>query len=190
MIYILLTQGFQESETCGPLDVLRHAGAQVQLVNVTGDPYLTGSHGARFIPDIQFDEMDLTQCEALIMPGGLPGATNLAGDERVLQAVRTVVERGGLVCAICAAPIVLGKLGLLRGKKACVYPGFEEWMEGAEIVPDLIVEHDQFILANGPSAAFPFGFAIARRLLPAEAVQSVWDGMLMNDLGLDFQLYP
>lgn len=180
MIYILMTQGFQESETCGPLDVLRHAGAEVRLVNVTGDPYLTGSHGLKVIPDIQMDEMDLTDCEALIMPGGLPGATNLAADERVLAAVRTQSERGGLICAICAAPIVLGKLGLLKGKKACVYPGFEDWMEGAELVPDLIVEGDNYILGNGPSAAFAFGFAIARRLLPAEKVQPVWDGMLMD----------
>lgn len=180
MIYILLTQGFQETETCGPLDVLRHAGAEVKLVNVTGDDYLVGSHGLRVIPDIQMDEVCLDGCEAIVMPGGLPGATNLAADERVLALVQKQVERGGLVCAICAAPIVLGKLGLLRGKKACVYPGFEDWMEGAEIVPDLIVEHDQYILANGPSAAFAFGFAIARRLLPAAKVQEVWDGMLMD----------
>lgn len=180
MIYILLTQGFQESETCGPLDVLRHAGADVRLVNVTGDSFLVGSHGLRVVPDIQIDEMDLSTCEALVLPGGLPGATNLAADERVLAAVREQNERGGLICAICAAPIVLGKLGLLRGRKACVYPGFEDWLEGAEIVDQLIVEEDNLLMANGPSAAFDFGFAVARRVLPADKVQEVWDGMLMD----------
>lgn len=180
MIYILMTQGFQESETCGPLDVLRHAGASVQTVNVTGDDYLVGSHGLKVIPDISIDAVDLSDCEALVLPGGLPGATNLAADERVLSLVKEQWERGGLVCAICAAPIVLGKLGLLRGKKACVYPGFEDRMEGAELVNQVIIEEDQYILANGPSAAFRFGFAIARRLLPAAAVKDVWDGMLMD----------
>lgn len=180
MIYFLLTQGFQETETCGPLDVLRHAGADVKLVNVTGDPFLVGSHGLRVIPDIQIEDVDIARCEALVMPGGLPGATNLAADERVLSLVRQQAERGGLIGAICAAPIVLGKLGLLRGMKACVYPGFEDWMEGSELVPDLIVEHDNYVLGNGPSAAFAFGFALARRLLPAAKVQEVWDGMLMD----------
>lgn len=183
MIYILLAHGFMETETCAPLNILRRSGARVQLVNMTGDSYVEGCNGLRVIPDIDFSELRPDEAEAIVLPGGMPGASNLAEDERVIDLLRQQNERGSLIGAICAAPFVLGIAGVLRGKKACVYPGFEKYLEGADVQQSLVVEDANVITANGPSAAFAFGLALARRLCRAENVQAVYEGMQINLLG-------
>lgn len=182
MIYILLANGFMETETCAPLNILRRCGAAVQLVNVSGSPYVEGSNGLRVIPDIDFADLQTEQAEAIVLPGGMPGASNLGQDERVISLLQQQAKRGGLIAAICAAPFVLGKAGILAGHKACAYPGFEAYMAGVTLCPDLVVEDGQFITANGPSAAFAFGFALASRLCPAENVEAVFQGMQMPQL--------
>ena len=180
MIYILLAHGFMETETCAPLNILRRAGGDVRLVNMTDDAVVKGSNGLGVVPDIDFSELDPALAEAIVLPGGMPGAANLAADDRVANLLRLQNDRGGLIGAICAAPFVLGLAGVLHGKKACVYPGFEEYLEGAEVQNDLVVEDDNIITANGPSAAFAFGLALARRLCPAENVKAVYEGMQIH----------
>mgnify|MGYP003294277002 CR=1 FL=1 len=125
MVYCFLADGFEEVEAIAPVDMLRRAGVEVKTVGVTGE-VIDGRHGIKVIPDIDIEDITLDESlEAVILPGGLPGATNLEESNGVQKAIDYANEKGKYVCAICAAPQILGHKGLLAGKKAIAYPGFE-----------------------------------------------------------------
>ena len=118
MVYVLLAEGFEEVEALTPVDLLRRAGVETRLVGVTGAT-VCGARGINVVTDLPMDEVDLATADMLILPGGMPGTTNLYADKRVTDAVRTMADAGKYVAAICAAPsIILGGMGLLEGKKA------------------------------------------------------------------------
>lgn len=178
MIYVFLADGFEEVEALAPIDILRRCGQEVTTVSVTDEIIVEGAHGIPVVAETLFDEVDLTQADALIVPGGMPGAATLADHLGVQHALTAQATRGGLCCAICAGPMGLGRLGLLRGHKATCYPGFEDQLEGATYTGALVEEDANFITAKGPAAACEFGFAIARRFCPAEQVEQVRQGMM------------
>ena len=132
MYYILLAEGFEEIEALTQTDVLRRAGIEVKNVGVTGE-FVTGSHGITVKADVTIDEAAKTVPEGIILPGGIPGTPNIAKSEKAVELIKAVSEKGGLVAAICAAPSVLGELGLLEGKKAICYPGFEDKLKGESL---------------------------------------------------------
>ena len=160
MVYCFLADGFEEVEAIAPVDMLRRAGVEVKTVGVTGE-VIDGRHGIKVIPDIDIEDITLDESlEAVILPGGLPGATNLEESNGVQKAIDYANEKGKYVCAICAAPQILGHKGLLAGKKAIAYPGFEGELKGAEISGEYVVLDGNIITAKGAGVATEFGLMI------------------------------
>ncbi len=160
MVYMFLANGFEETEAIGCLDVLKRAKIDVCTAGV-GGKQITGSHGVTVVADILAEDINWGNIDGVILPGGMPGTTNLQNDETVIKAVKTCSEKGALVAAICAAPMVLGGLGILNGKNAVCYPGFEEYLTGAKIQSDLVVADGDVITAKGAGASMLFGAKIA-----------------------------
>ena len=130
MVYMFLATGFEEVEALAPLDLLRRAGVEIKTVGV-GSKTIVGSHSIPVVTDMTDSEYCDESPEMIILPGGMPGTLNLDASETVHKAIKTAVANDAYVCAICAAPMILGKLGLLKGKNAVCYPGFEKDLEGA-----------------------------------------------------------
>ena len=172
MVYMFLADGFEETEALAPLDILRRGGVEVKTVGVTGG-YVTGAHGITVKADILPPIALKDNTEAVILPGGGVGTQNLDASVLVKEAVQSAYSSGKLVCAICAAPSVLGKMGLLRGKKATCYPGFEKYLDGAELSEANVAESGNVITANGMGAALYFGFAVLARLRGADKAEEV-----------------
>lgn len=159
MIYIFLADGFEETEMIAPWDILLRGGLDVKTVGVTGE-YVTGAHGMVVKSDISINDANEELGDMFILPGGMPGTTNLDNCDRVREIILNAYNKGKYVAAICAAPMVLGKLGILKGKKATSFPGFEEYLEGAEIVREHAVRDGKVITAIGAGGAMEFGFTL------------------------------
>ncbi|MCQ2427039.1 MAG: DJ-1/PfpI family protein [Clostridia bacterium] len=159
MIYMFLANGFEETEALTPLDLIRRAGIEIKTVGVGGTE-ITGAHGIRVSADIADTVFDSSDMTGIILPGGMPGTKNLDASPVVDKALRCAFDGGLLICAICAAPMIPGKRGMLSGKKAVCFPGFEQYLIGAEHTSGR-VEHDgRFITAVGMGAALEFGLEI------------------------------
>lgn len=165
MVYCFMADGFEETEAIAPVDMLRRAGVTVKTVGI-GKSVITGSHGISVICDLTDSEMRLTdELDGVILPGGMPGTLNLDASQAVHSAVDFAVSHQKLVCAICAAPSILGRKGLLSGKKAIAFPGFEKELEGAIISKDPVVKDGVFITAKGAGVAVDFGLEIVAALV-------------------------
>ncbi len=175
IVYMFLADGFEETEAIGCLDVLRRAEIQTQTVGIGGKK-ITGSHGISVIADIEEGQIDYDAIDGVILPGGMPGTLNLQANESVINAIEYCAENGKLVAAICAAPMILGKMGILKGKKATCYPGFEEFLEGAEIENSFVAIDGNIVTAKGAGASMLFGARIAD-WFKAGAGQDVLDMM-------------
>lgn len=177
MIYVFLAAGFEEVEALTPVDMLRRAGKQLQLVGVTGKT-VTGSHGIAVTCDITASEIVLgNDLEMIVLPGGMPGTLNLEKSEAVQTAVDFCYDRGIYIGAICAAPSILGHKSLLEGREAIAYPGFETQLTGAKISQHSVVQSDFIITAQGAGAAMPFGLKLAEVLCGAEKAKALADGV-------------
>ncbi len=163
MIYMFLADGFEEVEALCPLDILRRAGLEVTTVGIGGKDVIQGAHGITVhadIPDIMYRD---SSPDMLILPGGMPGSKNLDESRIVDAALRAASRNGAYLAAICAAPMVLGKRGLLEGKTAVCFPGFEEYLIGASVDGSKAVSRDgKVITAKGMGAAFDFGLELVR----------------------------
>lgn len=159
MVYIFLADGFEETEAIVPWDILLRGGLTVKTVGVTGE-YVTGAHNLTVKSDISLDMVNEKEGDMFILPGGMPGTSNLDENDRVKEIIMNAFKSGKLVGAICAAPMVLGKLGILKGKRATCFPGFEEYLEGAELVREHAVRDGNVITAIGAGGAMEFGFLL------------------------------
>ena len=159
-IALLLADGFEEIEALTPLDMLRRAGLSVDTVGI----------GKKDICDSEAEPNDY---DAVILPGGMPGATNLDSAEFTDRIINAVTEKGGRIAAICAAPLVLGRRGLLRGKKAVCYPGFEDELTGAEVIFDGVVTDGNITTARGMGVALPFACELVALLASKEAAEKI-----------------
>ena len=169
MLYMFLADGFEEVEALCPLDLLRRAGLDTKTVGVGGKS-ITGAHGITVVADMTENELDDTAPTAVILPGGMPGTTNLDASPVVHRALDDAKKSNALISAICAAPMILGKRGDLRGKKAVCYPGFEKYLDGAE-VPGMdvtVVTDGKLITARGMGVAPEFGLALVAALCSPE----------------------
>lgn len=165
MIYVFLANGFEEIEGLTVVDFLRRAELEVCTVGV-GGKLITGAHNIPVFCDIDESEVRLDdELKAVVLPGGMPGTLNLEKCETVKSAVSYCAENDRFVCAICAAPSVLGHMGLLRGRKACCFPGFENELEGAEVSDDYVCRDGKFITAKGMGAAIDFSREITASLI-------------------------
>ena len=177
MIYMFLANGFEETEALCPLDICRRAGLSVTTVGVGGE-YITGSHGITVRADITDSEFSDSSPECVILPGGMPGTTNLDASQTVHAAIRAAVENDSLICAICAAPMILGKQGLLRGKNAVCFPGFESYLDGATVSRARVVRDGNTITAVGMGAALEFGLEIVSALVGKDKAAELSDAVL------------
>ena len=178
-ICIFLADGFEEVEAMFPLDILRRGGISVATVSVTGDLTVTGAHGVPMVADTTIELLDEEEIEMIVLPGGLPGATNLDAHKGLEKFITDFAIAEKPLAAICAAPIVYGKRGLLKGKKATCYPGFDKYLEGAEYTGNMVEVVDNFILGKGPGAAAEFGFTILKKYAGEEKALEVKQGMLL-----------
>ena len=182
MIYIFLAEGFEEVEALAPLDILRRAGIEVETVSITDNQVVVGSHNVPVLADRMLPAVDFDDAEMIVLPGGLPGSTNLDACEDLRAGIKELYDAGKPLAAICAAPMVYGHMGLLKGLKATCYPGMESNLEGATYTGALVEKDGQFITGKGPAAAFEFGYAIAEHFLGKEKVQPLRDGMIYSEL--------
>lgn len=159
MVYILLATGFEETEMIAPLDMLRRAGVPVQTVGISGKVVM-GAHNIPVTADVLPEDVDFSNADGVILPGGMPGTTNLQGSGFVIDLVKNCYENKKLVAAICAAPMILGELGLLEGRDATCFPGFEEHLKGASVLSQPAVTHENVITGRGAGAALDFGAAL------------------------------
>ena len=157
---VFLANGFEEMEALGTVDILRRGGIEVTTVSITTDPVVIGAHNVPVTADTTLNNALLNDADALILPGGMPGASNLNDSEAVKEALLGQYREGRIVAAICAAPMVLGGLGLLKGRKATCYPGFEPKLIGANVTGEAVEVSDNVITGKGPGLVMNFGLAL------------------------------
>jgi len=161
MIYMFLAEGFEETEAIGTLDIIKRAGIEIKTVSISEtENKVTGSHGISVIADIKKNEAELSDIDGVILPGGMPGTLNLKADETVQKFISYCYENKKMLAAICAAPMIYGEAGFLKGKKATCYPGFEKYLEGAEHTDDAVTVCDNFITGKGAGVSMLFGSEI------------------------------
>lgn len=159
MIYVLLANGFEETEAIAPIDVMRRGGLEVCTAGIDGTE-ITGAHSIKVVADIDIKDIDKSDVEGVILPGGMPGTLNLQKDDRVKDLISYCNENELLIAAICAAPMILGEIGMLSKREATCFPGFEGHLRGAEVYDCSVVVSDNIITAKGAGAALEFGSAI------------------------------
>lgn len=161
MLYMFLADGFEETEAIACLDVIRRADIPVSTAGVRTKT-VTGSHGVSVVCDIFAEDYSAEEADGVILPGGMPGTMNLLADPCVSYAVDSCAANGKLVAAICAAPLIPGTKGILKGKEATCFPGFEDKLEGAVISDRYCVTSGNVITAKGMGSAVRFGLEIVR----------------------------
>ncbi len=171
MIYVLLADGFEEVEAIEPIDIMRRAGLEVVTVGVE-NKNVKGAHGITVIADILADEVEYEEMELLMLPGGV-GYEILDKNQTVEELIEYATKNGIYIAAICAAPSILGKRGLLDGKSATCFPGFEQFLKGAKITGDKVVKDGKIITAKGAGAAAEFGFEIVKTLKNKETAEEL-----------------
>lgn len=177
MIYVFLADGFEETEAVAPIDILRRAEKDVVTVGIGSDA-VCSSHGITMLCDITDMQVQLDErLEMIILPGGMPGTLNLEKNSVVQAAIDYCIENNIPVAAICAAPSILGRKGLLKGKKATCFPGFENFLEGAELSPESVVTDGNITTAVGPGAALDFGLRAVEVLCGANESRRIAAGM-------------
>ena len=180
MIIILLADGFEEIEALTPLDMLRRAGLDVKTVGVSGK-CATGSHGITVMCDLSPEEIDLEALEMAIFPGGMPGSLNLDSCPFTDDVIEAVQRNGGPLAAICAAPLVFGRRGLLKGKRATCYPGFEGELVGATVSSEYVVTDKNITTAKGMGVSIAFAKELIRILKDEDTAQKISKGIMEPD---------
>ena len=158
MVYMLLTSGFEDIEALETLDILRRAGISAKTVGIS-EKTVTSSHNVTISCDLTFEETDFSDMRMLVLPGG-PGHTAFSQSDKVCALINSAYEKGIYIAAICASPSVIGKMGLLKGKRFTCFPGFEDMVSGGIYSPEKVVTDGQFITAKGAGAASDFAFEI------------------------------
>lgn len=162
--YLFFATGFEEVEALTVVDILRRGGVDCKTVSVMGDYDVTSSHAITIRADLLFDEQSLEDADMLIMPGGIPGTPNLKAHAGLEKLIRSYVDAGKYLAAVCAAPTIYGEMGLLEGKDATCYPGMEEGLVGANPKTDSVVCDGQFITSRGMGTCIDFGLELLAKL--------------------------
>ncbi|MBE6632435.1 MAG: DJ-1/PfpI family protein [Ruminococcaceae bacterium] len=180
MVLVFLANGFEDTEAIGTIDILKRAGLNVMTVSINDTVGVSSTHNTRIYADITTAHIDPESdaVELVVLPGGMPGALNLSNNETVKKAVLSAYSKGKLIGAICAAPFVFGELGLLEGKKATCYPGFEAKLKGAEVVKEKVVEDGNIVTAAGMGATFDFGLKLVEKLCGKEKAEEIKTGII------------
>ena len=177
-IGIFMAEGCEEIEGLTVVDIVRRAGLEIDMISITDKAEVTSSHNVTFKTETVKAEADYESYDAIVLPGGMPGTLNLGADETVDRVIRKFADQGKLVCAICAAPSVLGLAGLLEGKKATCHPGFEEKLLGATCSEDEVVVDGNIITSRGMGTAIPFALEIVRYFTDDATVEKIKGGLV------------
>ena len=182
-VYVFLADGFEDVEALIPIDVLRRGGVEVVTISTTLFPMVESAHGVNIEADLQFDQADYSDADLLMLPGGMPGASNLFAHEGVREALMAQFKAGKKIAAICASPaVVLAPLGILDGKKATCYPGFESALEKATYTGDLVTVDGKTTTGEGPAAAFPYAYELLSQLVDKATADQIAEGMRYKHL--------
>lgn len=179
-VYVCLATGFEDVEALGTLDVLRRAGVDARTVSMTGDRMVATAHGVTVMSDELFEDADFDSAEMIVLPGGLPGATNLDAHAGLAKVLKDFDAKGKYLAAICAAPMVLGHLGLLDGLNATCYPGFESHLKGAVTKGNPVEVAGRIVTGKGPGFTFDFALTLVRVLCGEAKSDEVATGMLLK----------
>ncbi len=178
MIYVFLAQGFEETEAIAPIDLLRRCGKEVYTVGI-GDSIIKSSHNVTFFTDTEDLLIELnSDLEMIVLPGGMPGTVNLEKSEAVQAAIDYCAKNNILIGAICAAPSILGHKGLLKGKKAVCYTGYEDELTGAEVLDVPAVIDGNIVTARGAGVAVEFGLKLVEALISKERSDKLKEAIL------------
>ena len=180
-IYVFMANGFEDIEALAPIDILRRGGQTVVTVSINNTLEVESAHGVTVLADTTFDQAgDFSDADLLMLPGGMPGAANLDMHDGVRKALLRQAQQGKMIGAICAAPFILGKLGILKGRQATCYPSFENYLDGADYTARLVTVDGNIITGRGPGAAMAYGYTLLRCLGFAEAADKLQEGMIFN----------
>lgn len=179
---VLLAKGFEEVEALTVVDVLRRGGVHCITCSIDGSEEVLGSHSIHVKANNLIEKVDTDKYDALVIPGGMPGAANLRDSEKVIELVKKFNAENKILAAICAGPIVFGKAGILEGKNATSYPGFEEQLGAVTYFKDIVVQDGNIITSRGPATAMSFSFRILENLVDNEIVENLKEAMLMNEV--------
>ena len=177
--YLFLATGFEEIEAVATIDILRRGGVELTTISITGDLSVLGVHDIPVTADKLFEQADFSDGDAFILPGGGPGSFMLNNHTALKQLLFQQHEQNKWIAAICAAPLVLGGLGLLSGLKAICYPGMESYIQGAILTNQPVVIDGNIITGKGPGLAFDFGLTILAILQGQEVADNVARDLLL-----------
>lgn len=163
-VCIFFGTGYEEIEALTVVDLLRRAGIDIDMVSITGEQMVEGSHKITVKMDKLYEEVDFNEVDMIVLPGGMPGTNNLEAFEPLMAQIDAFYAAGKNLAAICAAPSILGHKGMLKGKRACAYPGFESHLEGAEVTVNPVETAEHIITSRGMGCAIEFGLAIIEKL--------------------------
>ncbi|MDF2486320.1 MAG: hypothetical protein K0R46_2488 [Herbinix sp.] len=167
-VYLFLAEGFEEIEGLTVVDLLRRANIDIIMVSITGDIHVTGSHQITTVADALFEELDYSDADMLVLPGGMPGTKNLQEHKGLDHLLREAAYNNKRLAAICAAPRVLGVKGLLQGKRATCYPGNEDSLLGAHVINAAVVHDGNIITSKGMGTAIDFSLSLIKVLKTAD----------------------
>ena len=162
--FVFLADGFEELEAIAPIDILRRAEIDLITVSISANKEVCGAHGIKIIADCLFNEVDFGNCDLLFLPGGMPGTSNLDAHEELKKLIFAHAKQDKYIAAICAAPSILGKMGLLEGKEAICYPSFENQLLGATVSGDKIVKSGSILTAKGAGVAIEFALRLVAEM--------------------------
>lgn len=177
---VFLADGFEEIEGLTVVDILRRAGIDTKMVSITDRQAVTGSHKIAVWADMCLKQADFSETELLVLPGGMPGTLNLGICKELTDLLVEFANSGKKVAAICAAPSVLGDLGLLKGKKAVCYPGFEERLSGAEVLYEPVAVDGNITTSRGMGTAIPFALSLVEQLVSKEKAEELREGIIYS----------
>ena len=178
MVVLLLANGFEEVEALTVVDVLRRRNIDIRTVSVTMEKLVTGTHGIQVMADLTANDVILKELDMLILPGGMPGSLNLDASQITDTLISAVIRNGGRIAAICAAPLILGRRGLLDGKEATCYPGFENELKGAKTSEKPVVTDGNITTAKGMGVALEFALELVRITLGEKTANEIADSVM------------
>lgn len=179
-IAVFFADGYEEIEALTVVDLCRRAGIETIMVGVTNDKCVTGSHGIPVVMDMGLLDVDFDSLDMIVLPGGMPGTKNLEACELLMDKVDAFFAAGKDVAAICAAPSIFGHRGIVDGKKACCYPGFEEHMTGAVVTKNSVEAEGNVITSRGMGCAIDFSLAIVEKYAGAEKAKALSEAIIYS----------
>lgn len=178
--YVFFADGFEEMEAFSAVDLLKRAGLEVEMITVTSDEIVKGAHGISVLCDRNIENCDFYDADLIVLPGGLPGATTLSECKSLQKLILKFAAENKPIAAICAAPMALGKLGVLKGRKATCYPGFDKYLEGAEYTGAMVERDGNIITGKGPGAAMKFALALVEMMAGKEKLKELEEAMCLR----------